>query len=519
MFDLSLEAIAPRTESPLVEELTALFQTAVDLRDKLKETTQEPGEIIPPVIKHVNDVIATGFIRIVAKHVNLEIKKFRIAPTLNFMYAILMSVGSNEEALDIISDYTGMGRGLETYNTKPTKIDELRKLSKALDTDTVKFTTGKIGKKRICANVYFDPYTAFLVKECLHDSLPYMTAKELAAIMAHELGHMLSMVEHSADLYFRLSTKIAAYTYFTKYAPDKDAADGLRDLMKETGVQLEEPKRKQATKVVNAALAVHAQADNRSAIKTIGSKICILLNMFMTMGLQLLISPLSLAMRFLSGNEDGALEMAAALLGQKGKLGDVAMSKRNFFHCERLADEFVSQHGMGAPLASGMNKLHEYYEVSHWAGDTETSRRTSMVLMHTCKGLRLITAALGQEGCGISAYEDQNARLARLLENAIAVLKDQCADPAMLDVFIEDYESIKRVLKGTATSAKLALGIQSFWELVGHLASIDSWGSMLLTGHFSKEYEKLLDQTDQLMSNDLYYQAAKFDQLARRNRL
>ena len=44
---------------------------------------------------------------------------------------------------------------------------------------------------------------AFLAKESGHVKCEYMTAEEIAAIVLHEIGHMITMFEHASDAYFR----------------------------------------------------------------------------------------------------------------------------------------------------------------------------------------------------------------------------------------------------------------------------------------------------------------------------
>ncbi len=495
--------------SPLAIDLIRTFQAAIDKRESISTTTNR----IIEVKKYANTVMVPAIKTIIKKHTGITCTNVRLSKRIDFGYACLMNFGDKYglTAHDVINRYSGLDTNymiieyMRQNGISPQSAADMQKIAESLSRDTGIFSVTKLPNKVDCTMVmYFDPYSAFLAKECGHDKCDYFTAEEITAVVLHEIGHMFTALAHSADKCFRSLVYNRSMEYFLQNATIPEKVK-----LAKNGINKLDPK--EAAKV-SSALDQCTAVDNST---NNGTWVGDAFNAFLTM----FIYPFMLAGAaiYLLFDTMGAVfsECITNWNWNSVKNSDFADLPKQLKLCEQFADEFVSKHGLSHAQASALRKLWDYQAWS--SGTFVVGNRLSALSYTVNKTLFYVTTLIYGDCSGgdNTNYDNRTERATRLLYETAKAFKNKDVSPEMVDFFIEDYEKTKLELtKNKSTLHKVGDFSETIINIRHYL--ISALPAMLISGRFSDEYKKLYGRVEQLMSNPLFYRAAKLERLLKK---
>lgn len=506
------ESIAvQRTGSPLANDLITAFQEVIDKRESIK-TVKDRVAQIP---KFVKDVTVMKIMTAIKKHTGIECTNIRLSKSIDMGFACLMNFGDKWglTANDVIARYSGLDPDpmLKMYmremDIQPRSAEEMRVVAESLNRETGKFTVNKLADKTPCTMVmYFDPYGAFLVKECSHIKLEYFTAEEITGIVLHEIGHMISTLAHSADLCFRMQVYNRSLEYFVKNAPLAEKASYMKSQL-----NLLDPKIKsKSDQAIDQCTAQDGAHDHGSVAGSIfGWFADMLIMAVQTLALIPIVSIIV---------EEGyavTKEMFPELYTgsfRTRKTSDHFFMSKQAKLCEQFADEYVSKHGMSHGQVSALNKLWDWAEFSLSFGSYAGSTTSTLAYYINKIPFVFMSLMYGDLTDGGGIYDGKTERAYHLLEETAKSFKNTLS-PEMADFFIEDYIKTKNALKNRSLYDKIRDCAEWSRKAIGYLLS--ALPAMLISGRITTEYEKLYRSGEKLMSNQLFYQATVLEKMLR----
>ena len=540
LFDISHTASMPgqaaidfQISSTLGKNLTALFQTVLDYRDNLDyssvQNTVHAHRLfrIDKVYSFFKDNVCQKFMDVVSKETGLIIKKINMiggetAGVCGY-FAVDLSFHDWKAALEMQTRMTGNADNY--FRGTKEAAEELAEMAKQLDLSTGKIKKPIYGKNRkIQVSIYFDINTAFLIEDFLPAKFakPF-TAGEIAAIMMHEIGHALTMVEHSADTFATQTRAQSAIQYLKKSNDPKgavsDACSTLLPAIKELKKSVSTSD-KSSTTVIKIANTLEAglkglqsivdteNLEEESWSYTVGTFTGNIL--LLALGF-ICIVYLNFCF-FIAGGllftEIGRLTYTDTNTGGD-KTSDLKSNSNNTFKIERWADEYVSRHGYGAELASGLNKLHEYFKYGVLGSITSHRLRNSTLFNFICivygsiMDKMLIISYLDPHG-----YENQFSRLSRVLENTYGFFKGEPIPGPAMDQWIRSVETIKAQMKEAKTVSDTEFG-KACYNTMRNLISPVRWVQLVYDGNLARDTEIMANQVDAMTNNPFFFIAAK----------
>lgn len=516
------EGILFQQRSSLHKALTTVFQNAIDYRDNMKfDNVKDIRKArLSQMFKYCKDVFAPAFMKTVEKETNLIVTKLIISGQhgISGMFAVNFAMDNENNIIQILLQQTG-------NSPAPKKVSEALKetmsMYKNLDTTTGKLTSNSFGagnKRKISCIFYFDAAMAFL----LHDFIPermgeLLTAEELAAIYIHEIGHVLTLVERSGHFFLTLerlsehinkpSTNKEKLEFFETFL--ESGAPFLNEMAKNGAISMTlVDTTKKAAETAKYLLESEAETSNETTLSMIGqiAKTIFITLMYINIGAN---------GTFLLGKMFEQLMREFSMMTDSGgKTSDLTQSPHNLYQLERMADEFVSRHGAGAALASGLNKFHKIIPVITVTGGEIKStrlRKSGAFTMHLYVCITLVKFVGGFMISPVN-YEEHVKRVERLIQNARVVFKNDL-NVNDLHHFVDEYIRLERTLKDAKGGAvsQASSTIMNYLLLYTNPATILA---MVTTGRFTADYEKQQNLIENLINNELYAVSAKFRRLA-----
>ena len=484
--------------SPLGKEMIEIFKEG----NKIREDTVGTIHVkVNAVLDWFKKDGAIRLAKLIENHIGVKIDKIHLSRSCDFGYAIQMKIGDKyglnaAMILDRIS-----GRPVNTYYEsiieqyklyKPT-YEELEKISQSFDEHTGKFNDVKLANgSNVTAGLYFDPYSAFFLKDMCHEKLGYLLPEEVAAIMMHECGHLVSCLLKAVDLWFVSNARNAVMKEFMTKAPLSEKLKALR-VMGSKGPNSD---------IVKSAIAVidklMGEATNSSGKDAVGP----LILMLITCALVLCSFPVYFVY-------DSIMVLLDQVINyRRNKLSDFYSSSKNIKYSEQLADSYVVRNGLGSFLSSSLTKAES---IPMFGG--YNSRRSSMVWY--CNKLCLIYFSLI-----IRDYTlyDEHEKLVRrqisIANDTLKVLKQSDISDDMKAFYVEDYERQLEWISKVPKTTKLIERIQAVRAFIDFISVTPI--TEFIGGRFNAEYDKLFRNVEFLLSNDLGYRAAKLELLAKK---
>ena len=510
-----LEAIKFQGSIADVQPLIKIFQDAIDYRDGLdysKKSTNVPLTEFrrQAMFKYCNSTLGPAFCKYVEKRFNFVVTKvvFVEQPFITGMYAVLLNMGDDWE--DISNQMTRYS-GSSVVESDPSK--NMIEMSKAFDVNTGKLKNFKFENKLpIAVTMYFDQNCSFLLKDFMPNHLvEELTAEEMASIMLHECGHVVTVVENAAKLFHTYEFSTAHLEYLIKNKNLEQAATYTKETINAAvasgGISKE------------AAVKVTAVIDNLYYLmdhdESIPATVAIVVVHLFVLAVKAIFC-ITVSTLFFTVMLNALFESIFDTSVSGGKSSDTMAGPKNYYHVERLADEFVSRLGMGSHIGSGLAKLQTIFSIKehHPCADLPSQRlnksQFANVVLHVY--MQIV------KGFGFSdrntIYEKDNGRIQRLIDNNMQVFKNDLPKNALAH-YVKDTERLMKTLKEIESRDTFPKAMQWLLTNIGVLTPV----KLLLkiqTGNITVEVDECIRQLEAIVGTKMNYYGAKFQQLAYR---
>ena len=481
--------------SPLAQQLIDLFAEGNKLRD---DTIGSITVKMTTVLKWFKTEGGIKLAKIISDYLGVKIDKIKVSKNIDFGFAIQMKIGdpyglNASMILDRIS-----GRPVNTYYDsiiksyklyKPT-YEELKRISESYNEHTGKFTDVKLANgKDISATLYFDPYSAFMLKDLGHYKLGNLLPEEVAAVMVHECGHLVSCLLKAVDLWFVSTAQNSVLQQFMKSASFEEKRKYLRVVAtkgRNNGLLQE------ALDIVDKIIGTNKNPSGHDAFWP-------LIFMIITCCFILVMSPIQFAY-------DSIMVLFDQMISYNpDKISDLHNATKNIKYSEQLADSYAVRHGLGSYLNSALTKVE-----SMPAYSSVRSRKSSMV-WYCSKLCQIFFSLMMRDYTLYDEHEKLVERQRSIANDTLKVFKTMDISDELKAFYIEDYERQLEWIGKVPLTTKTIGKIQAARSFLEYICTVPF--NMLIGGRFNKEYDRLFKQVELLMSNDLAYRAAKLDML------
>lgn len=540
-----MEAIDYLANPALGDKLTKLFQKVFDYKESLDyKHVIAGGESacrdyrLQMVYDYFSKVISKDFLKVLKDTANLDVRQLYLTggkdDGVTFCFACDIGISGQYQGMGTIIaheignlEYDSAGVPL----TSPI-IEDLTHLAECIDLKKGRLTSSKFGRKKniplYVPAMYFDVNGAFCGEDFTsteHYSDP-LTAREITAIMLHEIGHAMTVIEHAGDIYVTRARILA----------EANALKRVKDtsVLKEFLAEFKSKVLNGATAQANA-LAAKAGKEGSMLRKATGT-----LNGLVTCIDKLLVEDNTASV----GNAIGAfignflarlvwtvlilyVDLILLCLGifiwtetvdmfvwDRGqfneKMSDTPANYNRTFLLERWADEFATRLGYGPDLASALRKLGD---ISWW---TLVNPINSRVLNHCA--IYAITSSLCiwvMQHISVTYYLDPNGyendyqRAKRILENTLGIFKDQKMSKALIGTWLRKVEDLESEVQKAKTLGDTEMG-KALYNLLSNVANPIGWMKLVYNGRLARDCEVLENRLDAIMNNKLYALSASF---------
>lgn len=405
----------------------------------------------------------------------------------------------------------------------------------------LKKSTIKVNSK-FKIDLYFDYLAAF----CIYDFLPQklldeFTPDELTGILLHEIGHQFENMEHASDTYFKLFNMEEKLNNINDNLLNNENKQEVAKLIKTKIVPLLE-NNNFPSKLTDITYKIADKIDNDSKYGDQLDKTSIRYAQIMGYAIgNLFYIFFMVIIRCFELLQMRRLIYFGIYIASKGtmklfglkekpdldKNSETADTLIGYKSIEMRADEFVSRHGYGSSLATALAKISDIDEFFNNAdvsygydlGNAKNNVRlfdfckTISTILTTLQISRRATDRLGGYMLPMPdmmdfAYDSEVERLNKLLVNVKSVFKQNLSGKEMSKWIIE-YERLRKTLEDVKKRPRNSM-------LTGFMKKLMD---ILIIGpsNYEKElkkYEPFLNQLNELINNDMYYNSNKFLQLA-----
>lgn len=530
--DIALEAIEFQVDTKFADSIRDVYQDIINYR----ESQRGNKHIVRDVIEYAETKMTSQFSKLWKQHLGFKLGHVSLCNSPTFMFAMQPIMGSDKELAKVIDAMTGNALYASNLDFSKKTYEEVKKVAASFDRKKGRVGVSTYLKKDLTMNFFFDPYVAFLTKDTLNVNLDYFTAEELTAITLHEVGHMMSLLEHCADMFYNVSLNIAIAKSFAKTAPISEKVKAVKEYLKD--------KNAAKTLAENSKLKPQqADAANKTAENMDNFRKEDNYNdsswSFWTTILNFFLSALYFAYTVIGWIYSPVSSFILQLIQdigiawsrdytQKGgynvpKYSDYLANKTTAFNWERWADEYVTRYGYGSHLNTGLNKLFDTMSkvqlfsgmnekgVDTWIRNSSIPMALSYVMHYTYS---FILGGNLDDGFGI--YESQIDRMKRVIQDTANVFKRMDLPQEVMDLYIEEFEKCQKSMDNVGVMRRC----EHLWALVQRciMSFVDpiQLGNRLLRGNIKAEYAQLANDIDELKSNQLYYNAAKLNSILNR---
>lgn len=510
MFTSSMETMDYQINSKLGSSLDSLWQEVIDYRDtKLQNETKDAR--IKKLHEYFGNTIPKKFFDIVWKYAGLWVERMEFKSDFQTCFATLMFVG--ECGAGQIADMVTAGLEHKNASKKPITAEELVKIAKSFNSKTGGIRTSERVKMRkyVTCLMYFDFAEAFCLKDYVPDNanVEYLSAREITAIILHEIGHTLTLVDHAADMF----SHIVEFDDIHKQFFDTASTEEILKYVEAVADSASSDKVEQAAALRDTAkrmrddIASDSNADINKD-KKYASPLFTLAN--------------SLAKCIWYGAEnffDNPLYNNYMKDSQVTKYGDVISNSRNMTWMEREADVYAIKHGYGAEIIHGFQKTNRFDEVCGCSAAmidqiNRANKARKMLSLFNRVRLSCYVPSLTRNK-GFNLYPLFSDRYREAMRSTIAGLKKNSADPAYVLKYMDDIESIlKDIEEYDSTKGYLERCILSYKCFLKYV-SIQSFADIFVHGRVMPELDKLINQLEVLNNNLITFYGEKLKQLAR----
>ena len=384
----SLESIDFQVSSTLGSDLSKVIANAMDDIDKIWKDSNQQGEHFRNAVanyctKKFSQVLAAVMI----KDTGIDVTSIKfygrdLRNSAFGLFAIDLSLDDPNTVATMMSQESGLATG--DYGTDKEYLEELNHLVDLLDPTKGKLKSNKYGKnnKHILHTViHFDMEFAFMCKYLFADKVDkeqaVPTADEITAIMLHEIGHMMTLVEHSFDI-FATANRVRESVNtidIKKMRDDPKAIDNFIDEHKKILNRIKKitvmlPNTQQNKKLSSNINLMSGAIEKLNLLKITDSDsvrssimannvFCFIMAMIGNIAtgfiLSLVVCLLTVVLSYILATLTNGLNKSAITTDQKAT--DRGSGYSQLFLIERWADDYAAHQGYGPELASALNKL------------------------------------------------------------------------------------------------------------------------------------------------------------------
>ena len=523
MFSLALESMQASVKSKLGSELEALFQEVIDYRDKNLEDVNFDSKV-QAICTYFQKNVAKRMMDIVWKNAGLYIAGIEFKPHFRSSFCTWMCYGhtapkTQNGTFQIENILNGQANGFvgDLFASKEFTVDELIKIAMSFDVEKgiIKPQFRKDMKKWIQCGIGFDIALGFLAKDYLpkNAGVEYLTARELTAIMLHEIGHNMNLIEHAADMYAHVSAFNALRTYAEKRCTPQQAIElGKYAVAYGTQAGLNKEASRLAG-IIESSTKDLASCGKQQLDPT--GKNCFVLSMICSA-----FELLGEAMHIICDIAIADPTRWTFRMSQNKKVGDTIIHDRMWQWEERHADEYAMLNGYGADQVTSLEKIMKVYSLlGRSAKEVEQmqhAERTRQKLSLFSKIHLFSVAHCMLDSPMYMLYPPGSQRYREILKSTIQNLKKFGADAAYVTKYMKDIETILDSIDKMSREDKyLELSMERY-KVFMKFTSLGSILSWLTHGRVDTELVELLNDIQKLNANLLSYFAVKFQQLAKK---
>ncbi len=520
--DVSTEAIAFQGASEFGKELTALFQSVMDYKaSRIKAGSKR---VVKEVLNFHMSNVPKKYMKIVEKYTGLQTSSFTTSGAPSLGYACLLKFGKDYEgwllAHEAIEKYSGDDNQLQASKMSiEEKIKIWEDISKLFDQESGRISKMEVGTKkkiRLEYDVYFCAHSAYLAKETLGPDAEQLTPMEVAAIMIHETGHMMSLVEHAGDVIISQQTATETISIKDIKSLDKKTQQKLANA-KAKGLKKFKTRVKaldeEVAKVAQAAETIAAIPKESSVLtRFFGAWIAL----FQSLAFVAEAAIIGTLARVLTHVFAGTFHYKELMQSFKKKSSDFMKVYGDRALCERYSDEYVARHGFAAPLVSALGKTDSLYPLIAIGGAGRAQFSESSIVYRIAKSATMVATLLYvADETGYGSYESEVRRAESLMLDVVKALKVANLPPAVSDFYIKDYERTRAAVAAVKKKRGVFSVVRDINVLLAQTITPAHLIKLLVTGNIDSKYQQLMDAVKRLGSSELHYQAAKLDQLSR----
>lgn len=534
----AFESIWFQFDSSLGKAMESVFEDGIAYTNRIDYTGIDEKKWVSHrytlVHSYAKSTLFPNLQKAIEKNINLKVLKIVDVRSFSGIFAVDIGLDNCEDVLDILARQTGTHTGYPpTLEEGAAELAETHKLVNEKNSTLTSNVFGK-NKRPIAVTMYMDVDMAFLLLDNVpkHMNLEPLTARELTAVYLHEVGHLVTMLEQSGNMFqiFDLQKQHLASIGRSTKTENADLPKMVSIYTNKLRPYLVDKvkKRKLNKKVLEAADAVRSASEYVMHTDTsdwIYGTFEFITSILTSLWFVVILAANRIVLLF------GLYEIGYALYyfladkpGESGKSTEQSLSSSVYYHAERMADEFCVRHGYGSDLASGLQKLtqwgREVLSVTWTTGASVSSGslRDSWIFSLYLKGysalLRFFRLDIGSIGddfsFGLNSYEGDVERLERLLQDQKAIFK-QTMPSDMAGHYLAEMEKIKKSIE----LIKKPWAIRASDAIWKYLNDIPMIVKRILQLDDMEEMEQHLKRIRGLIDNELYAISAHFRYLAR----
>lgn len=519
---VSQEAIAPSAVSLFAAELTAIFKDAFTARDTFANNKKE---VVENTIKYFKKHLHKRMLDVVKKHTGLTINTLSYSKQPDFdihcrlqcfndatLIHVMSRMNANEAPPQWIID-------LYKESGEVKDIATLEALSRKLNSETGKIDLRNIKfdskRETLDCDINLDLYTLLLIPEVMHSKLDRMTAPECAAIMMHEIGHQLTMLEMAKYMWHITRINIAGFKNFQTKATISEKQQFLmqhKDTIKnnKTGnTDIDALAEKYTDGTVDNILEKAKKEKDGDTPKWYHY-----LTATFSYGLTLVamvgIVPVVIT-RFIGMTIFDMLFLPFMIKTSDWniKLSDLDKNMKQVSTVEQLADQYVSQHGMGIHIGAGLNKLTKAMRVGQTTNPILRQSKIFMTMIDSFMTILLASVNYADEEW-YTGYETDANQVQRLIDNNIAALKHPGLPDGHKKMYVDQINGLQQIKKDIAgkNNGVITKTAVTIIKIINRI-TISAFVNQVFDTNFANQYSDLVSKMERFDNNPLYYRSAQ----------
>lgn len=497
----AVERIAFQHKSQLADKVVVICQEFLDWIAETRKLRVTDG-VLPPIttgrmkaaMQYAKDVFGPALAKVFLAETNLHVLVAVYGDLhIDCFMAPLFTNLSTPQIRQVYKTFSGIGDP-QNPAFDPAIFDTI---DAKVDLTSSKLTT--ISKEYVMLLGILP--AEYLGEEVFEHFIP-VTAEEYAAGLLHELGHALTVLEYVADTYHRADVAGNSIKYLNEKADDRTCVTTLETVKEKTRDERDPEWSKFFSEITPET------KQSSGPVKSIGVLTAMLAARYLCIAFTKVFRA-SLARITLSGSY-------GSINSDIGKTSDTTISESNASYKERIADEFVSRHGLGGPLISWMAKFEAMKDKlstkTELAERLKTNYRVTWALITAYESVYKKFGMLMDVNDG--TYDPPWLRLEHLIRNNMVVFKDESLSDELREFYLGETTKMLKVVESYKSTNRFKL-TQLFW---GTLLRITSRGSLLdslRTAGLSADYDRLQLMSNGLVKNPLAFHAARLQSLLR----